>query len=257
MSTVGSENPRAEVGAQGFDWTGVRARRTEYPSGARIFEQGEPCRAILFIEAGTVRLSVISRDGKEAVVGVLDVGHFFGEGCLAGQTTRICSATAMSDCRLLVIETEEMRRQIHTNPALAQRFLAHMLTRNARVEQDLIDQLFNSSEKRLARTLLLLAHYGDETPSTHAVPKVSQELLAEMVGTTRSRVNFFMNRFRRLGFIEYNGKLKINGSLLSVLLHDSPNEMAPALALTSRGRVATATTRSRTTGKRPSARRAR
>jgi CRP-like cAMP-binding protein len=219
----------ADTLADGFDWTDVRVRRVTYRSKATIFEQGDPCSTILYVEAGTIRLSVVSAGGKEAVVAVLEAGHFLGEGCLSGQATRIGTATAMSDCRIVVIETAEMRRQIHARPALAERFLAHMLTRNARVEQDLIDHLFNSSERRLARTLLLLAHYGEERPSAHAVPKVSQELLAEMVGTTRSRVNFFMNRFRSLGLIEYNGTLKVNASLLAFLLNDGPDDMAPAL----------------------------
>ena len=250
MAKAASAATRGEGLLQEFDWNGVRVRRAAYPSKAPIFEQGDSCSSILYIEAGTVRLSVVSSSGKEAVIAVLDTGHFFGEGCLAGQTTRVGTATAMSDCRLVMIEAEEMRRQIHAHPTLAERFLTHMLTRNARVEQDLIDQLFNSSEKRLARTLLLLAHYGDERPSTHAVPKVSQELLAEMVGTTRSRVNFFMNRFRRLGFIEYNGKLKVNGSLLSVLLYDGHGEMAPALAAARRGTVAADVKRSPRPGSR-------
>ncbi len=254
MSKPASANLHEKVSNRGFDWNGVSIRRAVYLAKAPIFEQGQPCGSILYIEAGAVRLSVISRGGKEAVIAVLEAGHFFGEGCLAGQSTRICSATAMSDCRLVVIDTEEMRRQIHTRPAVAERFLEHMLTRNARVEQDLIDQLFNSSEKRLARTLLLLAHYGEEHPSTHSVPKVSQELLAEMVGTTRSRVNLFMNRFRKLGFIEYNGKLKVNGSLMSVLLYDAPDEMAPPLASKSRGPALVIAPRPRAAGKRPPAR---
>jgi CRP/FNR family transcriptional regulator, cyclic AMP receptor protein len=224
-----SKATRDEVAVQGFDWVDVVVRRVTYRSKERIFEQGDPCSSILYVEAGAVRLSVVSPGGKEAVIAVLEPGHFFGEGCLSGQTARIGSATAMSECRLVLIETAEMRRQIHARPALAEQFLAHMLKRNARIEQDLIDQLFNSSEKRLARTLLLLAHYGDRHPSAHSVPRVSQELLAEMVGTTRSRVNFFMNRFRSLGLIEYNGTLKVNGSLLSFLLNDAPEDMAPAL----------------------------
>jgi CRP-like cAMP-binding protein len=240
-----------DVAAQTFDWAGMAIRRVAYSAKARIFEQGDPCSSILYIDAGTVRLSVVSPVGKEAVIAVLEAGHFLGEGCLSGQTARIGTATAMSDCQLLVIETEEMRRQIHLRPALAEQFLAHMLKRNARVEQDLIDQLFNSSEKRLARTLLLLAHYGDERPAAHAVPKVSQELLAEMVGTTRSRVNFFMNRFRTLGFIEYNGTLKVHGSLLSVLLNDGPDEKAPALSKRSRPGAKRRSGQRETTGEQP------
>ena len=153
---------------------------------------------------GAVRLSVLSHAGKEAVVAVLDVGHFFGEGCLAGQSQRMATATAMTASTILAVEKQEMVRQLHAQPAFADRFLTHMLTRNIRIEEDLIDQLFNSSEKRLARTLLLLARYGEPEASHRALPRVSQELLAEMVGTTRSRVNFFMNKFRKLGFIDYN-----------------------------------------------------
>jgi CRP-like cAMP-binding protein len=174
----------------------------------------------MFVETGTVRLSVLSHTGKEAVVAVLEPGHFFGEGCLAGQSLRMASATAMESCTVLTVEKPEMVRQLRAKPEFAERFLTHMLTRNIRIEEDLVDQLFNSTEKRQARTLLLLARYGEPKASHRALPKVSQELLAEMVGTTRSRVNFFMNKFRTLGFIEYNGALKINNSLLSVLLRD-------------------------------------
>jgi CRP-like cAMP-binding protein len=172
------------------------------------------------VDQGAVRLSVLSHAGKEAVVAVLDVAHFFGEGCLAGQSQRMATATAMTACTVVVVEKQEMARQLHARPAFADRFLSHMLTRNIRIEEDLIDQLFNSSEKRLARTLLLLARYGEPEASHRKLPRVSQETLAEMVGTTRSRVNFFMNKFRKLGFIEYNGGLKINNSLLSVVLRD-------------------------------------
>ena len=174
----------------------------------------------MYVEKGAVRLSVLSQEGKEAVIAVLDAGYFFGEGCLVGQALRMSTATAMAPSTITAVEKGEMVRQLHTQPAFADRFLAHMLTRNIRIEEDLIDQLFNSSEKRLARTLLLLARYGEPEASHQSVPKVSQETLAEMVGTTRSRVNFFMNKFRRLGFIEYNGGLKVNNSLLSVVLRD-------------------------------------
>ena len=167
-----------------------------------------------------MRLSVLSHAGKEAVVAVLDEGHFFGEGCLAGQSQRIATASAMGPCTVLTVEKKEMVQQLHAQPSLADRFLTHMLTRNIRIEEDLIDQLFNSSEKRLARTLLLLARYGEPQSSHRDLPKVSQETLAEMIGTTRSRVNFFMNKFRKLGFIDYNGGLKINHSLLTVVLRD-------------------------------------
>ena len=173
----------------------------------------------MYVAHGTVRLSVLSHAGKEAVIAVLDDDYFFGEGCLAGQPNRMATASAMT-ASTVVVEKGEMVRQLHAKPQFADRFLTHMLTRNIRIEEDLIDQLFNSSEKRLARTLLLLARYGEPEASHRTLPRVSQETLAEMVGTTRSRVNFFMNKFRKLGFIEYNGVLKVNNSLLSVVLRD-------------------------------------
>jgi len=202
------------------DWTGTRTQRVEYQASATIFAQGDAATSVLYVEQGAVRLSVLSHAGKEAVVAVLDVAHFFGEGCLAGQFQRMATATAMTACTIVVVDKQEMVRQLHAKPAFADRFLSHMLTRNIRIEEDLIDQLFNSSEKRLARTLLLLARYGEPDASHRTLPRVSQETLAEMVGTTRSRVNFFMNKFRKLGFIEYNGGLKINNSLLSVVLRE-------------------------------------
>jgi CRP-like cAMP-binding protein len=202
------------------DWTGARTQRVEYTPGATIFAQGDPATSVMYVEQGAVRLSVLSHAGKEAVVAVLDVAHFFGEGCLAGQPQRMATATAMTLCTIVVLGKQEMVRQLHARPAFADRFLTHMLTRNIRIEEDLIDQLFNSSEKRLARTLLLLARYGEPDASHRTLPRVSQETLAEMVGTTRSRVNFFMNKFRKLGFIDYNGGLKIHNSLLSVVLRD-------------------------------------
>jgi CRP-like cAMP-binding protein len=202
------------------DWTGTRTQRVEYQPGATIFAQGDPATSVMYVDQGAVRLSVLSHAGKEAVVAVLDVAHFFGEGCLAGQSQRMATATAMTACTIVVVGKQEMVRQLHAEPAFADRFLSHMLTRNIRIEEDLVDQLFNSSEKRLARTLLLLARYGEPESSHRKLPRLSQETLAEMVGTTRSRVNFFMNKFRKLGFIEYNGGLKINNSLLSVVLRD-------------------------------------
>jgi CRP-like cAMP-binding protein len=202
------------------DWNGVRLRRIDYKRAATIFAQGDPAASVMYVEKGAVRLSVLSHAGKEAVVAVLDAGHFFGEGCLAGQPHRMATATAMTGSTVLAVEKPEMVRQLHAAPAFADRFLTHMLTRNIRIEEDLVDQLFNSTEKRLARTLLLLARYGEPQASHRALPKVSQKLLAEMVGTTRSRVNVFMNKFRKLGFIDYNGALKINNSLLSVVLRD-------------------------------------
>ncbi|MEO5820971.1 MAG: Crp/Fnr family transcriptional regulator [Vicinamibacteraceae bacterium] len=203
------------------DWRGIDTRRVEYEAGAGIFAQGDAATTVMYVERGSVRLSVVSSSGKEAVVAVLGSRTFFGEGCLAGQASRMVTATAMTACAALVVEKAEMVRQLHDRPAFSDRFLAHMLTRNIRVEEDLVDQLFNSSEKRLARTLLLLARYGDPQPATVQLPRLSQELLAEMVGTTRSRVNFFMNKFRKLGFIDYDGEgLKVHGSLLSIVLHD-------------------------------------
>ena len=203
-----------------IDWTGVRLQRVEYEPAEKIFARGDPATSVMYVEKGAVRLSVLSHAGKEAVVALLEIGHFFGEGCLAGQSQRMATATAMAASTILTIEKQEMVRQLHAAPAFADRFLTHMLTRNIRIEEDLVDQLFNSTEKRLARMLLLLAQYGEPEASHRAVPKVSQEVLAEMVGTTRSRVNFFMNKFRKLGFIDYNGELKINTSLLSIVLRD-------------------------------------
>jgi CRP/FNR family transcriptional regulator, cyclic AMP receptor protein len=171
------------------------------------------------LQNGAIKLSVLSRIGKEAVVAMLAPGDFFGEGVLTGQTLRIGTATAVLPSSVLSIEKDAMVRPLHEQPAFSDRFIAYMLTRNIRIEADLVDQLFNSSEKRLARTLLLLARYGETNPS-RTVPKLSQEVLAEMIGATRSRVNFFMNKFRKLGFIEYNGGIKINSSLLGVVLHD-------------------------------------
>jgi CRP-like cAMP-binding protein len=202
------------------DWTGVALQRIQYEPAATIFGQGDPATSVMYVDTGAVRLSVVSHAGKEAVIAVLDAGHFFGEGCLASQPHRMATATAMAPCTILCVEKADMVRELHARPAFADRFLTHMLTRNIRIEEDLIDQLFNSSEKRLARTLLLLARYGKPEASHRTFPRVSQETLAEMVGTTRSRVNFFMNKFRKLGFIEYHGGLKINNSLLTVVLRD-------------------------------------
>ena len=215
-----SKRTPTPAAADVLDWTGARRQRVDYGPAAKIFAQGDPATSVMYVEKGAVRLSVLSHAGKEAVVAVLDAGHFFGEGCLAGQSQRMATATAMAPCTIVAVEKQEMVRHLRARPAFADRFLAHMLTRNIRIEEDLIDQLFNSSEKRLARTLLLLARYGEPGASHRALPRVSQELLAEMVGTTRSRVNFFMNKFRKLGFIDYNGGLKVNNSLLSVVLRD-------------------------------------
>ena len=185
-----------------------------------MFAQGAPADSIFFLQKGTVQLVVVSPTGKEAVVATLVPGDFFGEGCLAGQLFRMATAKAITATTTLRIAKAEMTRTLHEQHAFSDRFIAHMLARNIRIEEDLVDHLFNSSEKRLARTLLLLASYGQEDITERKVPHLSQETLAEMIGTTRSRVNFFMNKFRRLGFIEYNGGLKIHNSLLSVVLHD-------------------------------------
>ena len=208
--------------AQAFlDSSGVAKTIVEYGRGETIFTQGDPCEDVLYIQTGGVKLSVVSKTGREAVVAMLGPGDFFGEGCLAGQPVRMGSATAITPSVILVVGKEKMLRLLHKQHAMSDRFISHMLSRNIRIEEDLIDQLFNSSEKRLARALLL-ARYGKQATPARVVPKISQETLAEMVGTTRSRVNFFLNKFKRLGFIEYNGEipLKINSSLLSVVLHD-------------------------------------
>jgi CRP/FNR family cyclic AMP-dependent transcriptional regulator len=185
-----------------------------------IFAQGDLSEAVFYIQKGRVKLSVVSKTGKEATIGILGVDDFFGEGCLVGQSTRMCSATAMTDCSLMRIDKKSMMEVIHREHTFSDMFVAYLLTRNIRYEEDLVDQLFNSSEKRLARILLLLAHFGKDGKPEVAIPEISQETLAEMVGTTRSRVNFFMNRFRKLGFVRYNGKLEVHSSLLSVVLHD-------------------------------------
>jgi CRP-like cAMP-binding protein len=198
---------------------GVTRRIIKYARGAAVFSQGDAATEVFYLQQGSVKLSVLSRTGKEAVVAILGSGDFFGEGCLAGQPRRMATAHVLTPSTVLVVEKTEMLELLHGQPALADRFLSHMLARNIRIEEDLIDQLFNSSEKRLARALLLLARYGTEDKPLR-VPKLSQETLAEMVGTTRSRINFFMNKFRDLGFIEYNGELKVNRSLLTVVLHD-------------------------------------
>ncbi len=187
-----------------------------------IFTQGDPCEHVLYIQSGGVKLSVLSKLGREAVVAMLGPGDFFGEGCLAGQPLRMGSATAVTPSSILLVGKEKMIALLHKQHAMSDRFISHMLARNIRIEEDLIDQLFNSSEKRLARALLLLARYGKQDRPIRVVPNISQGTLAEMIGTTRSRVNFFLNKFKKLGFIEYDGELplKIHSSLLSVVLHD-------------------------------------
>jgi len=185
-----------------------------------IFAQGEPANAVFYIQTGRVKLTVVSRQGKEAVIAILGAGDFFGEGCLAGQQTRMASAAAMSQCSILRLEKAALIRVLRHQPAFSEMFLMHLLSRNIRFEADLVDQLFNSSEKRLARVLLLLANFGKRGEPQTVIPKISQETLAEIIGTTRSRVSFFMNRFRKMGFIDYNGKLEVHSSLLNVVLHD-------------------------------------
>jgi CRP/FNR family transcriptional regulator, cyclic AMP receptor protein len=211
---------RVSRGEKVLEGSGVPGRPADYKTAAVIFAQGEPGTTVMFIKKGTVKLSVVSSAGKEAVVALLKSGDFVGEGCLAGQSRRMATATALTPTTMLILDKEEMTKRLHDSHEFTDRFLSHMLSRNIRIEEDLVDQLFNSSEKRLARALLLLARYGDNDKPQRVLPKVSQELLAEMVGTTRSRVNFFMNKFRKLGFIEYNGGLTIDNSLLSVVLHD-------------------------------------
>jgi CRP/FNR family cyclic AMP-dependent transcriptional regulator len=218
---------RAKVpfNAQAFlDSAGFAKRIVSFSRDEVIFSQGDKCDNVMYIQHGGVKLSVLSKSGREAVVAMLGPGDFFGEGCLAGQALRIGSASAITATTVLLIGKKQMTAVLHNEPTLSDRFIAHMLSRNIRIEQDLIDQLFNSSEKRLARTLLLLARYGELGKPRQNVPKISQETLSEMVGTTRSRVNFFMNKFKRLGFIQYNGDLEagihVNPSLLTVVLHD-------------------------------------
>ncbi|MHB8526019.1 MAG: Crp/Fnr family transcriptional regulator [Candidatus Acidiferrales bacterium] len=212
---------KSAFNAQTFlDSAGVARKLLECRRAEKIYSQGEPAATVMYIQKGGVKLSVVNSVGKEAVVAILGPGDFFGEGGLAGQPVRMGTATAITPTVLLVIEKKEMMRVLHAEHAFSDRFLSYMLSRNIRIEEDLVDQLFNSSEKRLARTLLLLARYGKQEQPQKMLPKVSQEMLAEMIGTTRSRVNFFMNKFRKLGFIQYNGGLHINSSLLSVVLHD-------------------------------------
>ena len=203
-----------------LDSAGIAKKIVNFRRGETIFTQGDPCEHVLYIQKGNVKLSVLSKAGREAVVAMLGADEFFGEGCLAGQPVRMGTAKATADSSILLIDKERMVRLLHEQHALSDRFIAHMLARNIRVEEDLIDQLFNSSEKRLARTLLLLARYGKHDKPVRLVPAISQETLAEMVGTTRSRVNFFMKKFQRLGFIDYTNGLKVNSSLLTVILPD-------------------------------------
>ena len=222
---VATGTPRAstEFNTEAFlRSTGVANSVAHYARGDTVFTQGDPCEHVMYIQAGGIKLSVLSKSGREAVVAMLGPGDFFGEGSLAGQAVRMGSATAITPSTILLVDKQEMVKLLHKQHAMSDRFISHLLARNIRIEEDLIDQLFNSSEKRVARTLLLLARYGKQDKPVRVVPRITQETLAEMVGTTRSRVNFFLNKFKKLGFIEYDGELplKINSSLLSVVLHD-------------------------------------
>ena len=203
-----------------LDTSGVARKVAEFRRGESIYSQGEAANSVMYVQKGGVKFTVVNGSGKEAVVAMFGPSDFFGEGCMAGQAVRMGTATAITPTTILVIDKNELLRVLHEEHELSDHFIGYMLAHNIRVEEDLIDQLFNSSEKRLARTLLLLARYGKQEQPDRILTKVSQETLAKMVGTTRSRVNFFMNKFRKLGFIEYNGKIKINKSLLTVVLHE-------------------------------------
>ena len=205
-----------------LDGIGRGKTAVEYGVDRRIFDQGQPAESMFYVRKGKVKLSVVSKQGKEAIIATLSAGDFLGEGCLAGQMLRMATATTIEDCSLFRIEKSLMQRMLHEKHEISELFTAHLLSRNIRFEADLVDQLFNSSEKRLARILLLLAHFGKESKSEHVLPEISQDNLAQMVGTTRSRVSHFMNKFRKLGFIDYgdNDGLTVHSSLLSVVLHD-------------------------------------
>ena len=207
--------------AQAFlDSAGLSRKMRQFKRAEVVFSQGAAAESVMYIQEGGVKITAVSASGKEAIIAILGPGEFFGEGCLAGQTVRMGNATAITASTVLVIDKKEMQNVLHKHHDLSDLFINFVLTRNIRVEEDLVDQLFNSTEKRLARTLLLLARYGKQDHPQRVLPKVSQETLAEMIGTTRTRVNLFMNKFRKLGFIKYNGGIEINTSLLSVVLHD-------------------------------------
>jgi CRP/FNR family transcriptional regulator, cyclic AMP receptor protein len=203
-----------------LDSAGIARKVRQFKRAEIIFSQGTPAESVMYIQDGGVKITALSAGGKEAIVAILGPGAFFGEGCLAGQPVRMGNATSITPCTVLVIDKGEMAKVLHDQHELSDLFINFVLTRNIRIEEDLVDQLFNSTEKRLARTLLLLARYGKEEQPHRVLPKVSQETLAEMIGTTRTRVNLFMNKFKKLGFIKYNGGIEINTSLLSVVLHD-------------------------------------
>jgi len=221
MTTVAAARKRSKFDLKTFLST-IDSGRTiaAVPKKETIFAQGDSADSVFYLQNGKVRLAVVAASGKEATIGILNEGDFFGEGCLTGQPRRMCSATTMSDCTVMRIDKKSMMEVIHRERAFSDMFVAYLLTRNIRYEEDLVDQLFNSSEKRLARVLLLLAQFGKDGKPEVAIPKISQETLAEMVGTTRGRINFFMNRFRKLGFVRYNGELEVHSSLLNVVLHD-------------------------------------
>ena len=199
---------------------GAGRKMMDYRQGEAVFSQGDHADAVFYLQKGKLKLTVVSDQGKEAVIAILEAGDFFGEGCLAGQIKRMATATTMTDCVAARLEKSEMIRVLHQEPVFSELFLGYVLSRNIRIEEDLVDQLFNSSEKRLARVLLLLANFGKEGKPELVIPKISQQMLAEIIGTTRARVNFFMNRFRKLGFIDYNGGLHVHSSLLNVVPHD-------------------------------------
>jgi CRP/FNR family transcriptional regulator, cyclic AMP receptor protein len=210
-------DPKAFLGKVGAGKTILKFEKNQH-----VFEQGDVADTVCYIQKGSVKLTVLSEQGKEAVVGILEPGQFFGEGCLNGHPLRIATTTAMEECVITSITKEAMIAVLHTEPKFSELFMAYLLTRNSRVEEDLIDQLFNSSEKRLARLLLLLAHFGKEVRPQPILVEISQETLAEMIGTTRARVSHFMNKFRKLGLISYNGKIEVHNSLLNAVLHDKP-----------------------------------
>jgi len=199
---------------------GAGRRSATYDRGQPIFRQGDPADAVFYIESGKIQISLVSEQGKEGVIAMLGAGEFFGEGCLVGQPLHLATSTALDECTIVRIEKEAMIRELNSNPEFSKVFTAFLLSHNAQIEADLVDHLFNSSEKRLARVLLMLAHFGKDGKLELVIPPVNQELLAARVGTTRSRINFFMNKFRKLGFIEYNGHLKVHSSLLNVIVHD-------------------------------------
>jgi CRP/FNR family cyclic AMP-dependent transcriptional regulator len=218
-------NDKPEFDPKGFlAKAGTGKTLANHPKNHQIFSQGDPADSVFYIQSGKIKLTVVSQQGKEAVVAILSTGDFFGEGCLAGQPLRMATATAMSDCSIMQLEKAGVARLLHAEPAFSELLLHHLLSRNIRIEEDLVDQLFNSSEKRLARVLLLLANFGKEGKPEPVIPQISQETLAEIIGTTRSRVSFFMNRFRKMGFIKYSGQysngLEVHSSLLNIILHD-------------------------------------